>query len=102
MRFLESVYKIEWEEVLLCRVSIVLPVYNRRHCIARAVDSIMEQTFPEYELIIVDDNSADGTGEYIKSLPYRRIKFIPLYIPAWMCLWRKRAVTFLKIYWNIR
>ena len=78
MRFLESVYKIEWEEVLLCRVSIVLPVYNRRHCIARAVDSIMEQTFPDYELIIVDDNSADGTGEYIKSLPDRRIKFIPL------------------------
>lgn len=43
--------------------SIIVPVYNRRKYIRRCLDSIMKQSFQDFELIIVDDGSDDGTAE---------------------------------------
>lgn len=43
------------------RVSIILPAYNRETLVARAIDSVLAQTYPDFELIIVDDASKDGT-----------------------------------------
>lgn len=47
------------------RVSIILPTYNRAYCIQRAVDSVLCQTWHDWELIVVDDGSSDGTEEII-------------------------------------
>jgi GT2 family glycosyltransferase len=44
-------------------VSIILPAYNRRHVIGRAIDSVVAQSFQDWELIVVDDGSTDGTDE---------------------------------------
>lgn len=44
-------------------VSVVLPAYNAARCIGRAVTSILRQDLPDWELIVVDDGSADGTAE---------------------------------------
>ncbi|MDE6318713.1 MAG: glycosyltransferase, partial [Lachnospiraceae bacterium] len=44
-------------------VSIILPTYNRAYCIRRAVDSVLCQTWSDWELIVVDDGSSDGTEE---------------------------------------
>lgn len=49
-------------------ISIILPTYNRAHCIADMLDSIRKQTFTDYELIIVDDGSTDDTFRAIE--PY--------------------------------
>ena len=43
-----------------------MPTYNRAYCINKAIRSLIEQTYPEYELIIVDDCSSDTTEEMIK------------------------------------
>lgn len=44
-------------------VSVVIPTYNRREMVVEAVDSVLAQTVSDYELIVVDDGSADGTRE---------------------------------------
>lgn len=46
--------------------SIILPVYNRRHCIGNAIDSLLRQTYGDFELIVVDDGSTDGTESFLK------------------------------------
>lgn len=55
------------------KVSIIIPTYNRAYCIRRSIDSILAQTYKDFELIIVDDGSTDETeqiiAEYISSNP---------------------------------
>ncbi len=46
-------------------ISIILPAYNRRHVIRRAIDSVIAQSFQDWELVVVDDGSTDGTTEVI-------------------------------------
>ena len=56
-------------------VSVIVPTYNRRTLLAEAVASIHQQTYPAWELFIVDDGSTDGTGA---SVPVdARIRFVP-------------------------
>lgn len=43
------------------QVSIILPAYNRAHCIGRAIGSILAQTYPHWELLVIDDGSTDDT-----------------------------------------
>lgn len=49
-------------------VSVVIPTYNRAGLMERAVKSVLQQTFKDLEVIIVDDASTDDTGDRIKSL----------------------------------
>ena len=49
------------------RFSVVIPVYNREDFARQAIDSVLSQTFTDYELIVVDDGSTDGTTEALKS-----------------------------------
>jgi glycosyltransferase involved in cell wall biosynthesis len=48
------------------KVSIIMPTYNRAFIIKRAINSILNQTFSNYELIICDDGSTDNTEELLK------------------------------------
>ncbi|HAE40626.1 MAG TPA: hypothetical protein DCG57_18630, partial [Candidatus Riflebacteria bacterium] len=48
-------------------VSVVLPTYNRKDIIRRTISSVLQQTFKNLELIIVDDGSTDETREYVES-----------------------------------
>lgn len=46
-------------------VSIILPTYNRAHSIRRSIESIVRQTYPHWELLVIDDGSADRTEEIV-------------------------------------
>jgi len=49
------------------RISVVMPVWNGEQYLAAAVDSILNQTFRDFEFIIVDDGSTDGTAKILAS-----------------------------------
>ena len=57
-------------------VSVILPTYNRARLLRRAVKSVLNQTFEDFELIIVDDGSTDNTESVIRSFNDDRIKYI--------------------------
>ena len=57
--------------------TIIIPSFNRVHVIDRAIQSILNQTYPDWELIIVDDGSTDNTKEILTPiLADKRIKYI--------------------------
>jgi len=55
------------------RVSIILPVYNAAAYVAGAINSVLRQSFSDFELIIINDGSADNSLEIIKSFEDERI-----------------------------
>ncbi len=57
-------------------VSIILPVYNAKHTLKRAVKSIINQTHNSWELIIIDDGSSDNSTSIIREINDIRIKKI--------------------------
>ena len=61
--------------MILPKVSIIVPTYNRAHMVTETIDSILAQTFKDFELIVVDNESADNTEEVIKSYPDQRIRY---------------------------
>lgn len=46
-------------------ISIVMPVYNTKEFVGKAIESILNQTFKDYEFLIIDNGSTDGSGEVI-------------------------------------
>lgn len=58
------------------QISVVMPVYNGEQFVAKAVESILNQTFNDFELIIIDDKSTDNSVKIIKSFDDSRIKLI--------------------------
>ncbi len=68
------------------RVTVFIPVHNRQHYIASAVDSILAQSFGDFELLVVDDGSTDATLEVLSRYrdPRLRVECNPrnLGIPA--------------------
>ena len=60
------------------RVSVVIPTYNREHTVERAIKSVLDQTYRNFELIVVDDASSDNTEIIVKKLAAedKRIRYI--------------------------
>lgn len=56
--------------------SVIIPPCNRRHLLKPVIDSVLNQTYKDFELILIDDGSSDNTGEFIPdNYQDRRIKY---------------------------
>ena len=55
--------------------SVIIPTFNRSGFIKSAIDSVLGQTYEDFELIVVDDGSDDGTDKLIKEYTDKRIKY---------------------------
>ncbi|MCP4710898.1 MAG: glycosyltransferase family 2 protein, partial [Planctomycetes bacterium] len=66
--------------------SIIMPTFNRAAIIPRSIKSVLRQTMPDFELIVIDDASTDNTQQVVRSFEDPRIVYI------------KRAVNHLELY----
>ena len=59
-------------------VSVIIPTYNRANLVGRAIKSVLNQTYQNLEIIVVDDGSTDNTEEAIEEFQKqdKRIKYI--------------------------
>lgn len=57
------------------QVSVIIPTRNRAQLLSEAIDSVLKQTFSDFELIIVDDGSTDNTAEVVSSYHDPRIHY---------------------------
>jgi cellulose synthase/poly-beta-1,6-N-acetylglucosamine synthase-like glycosyltransferase len=64
------------ERGLAMKVSVVIPLYNKARHIARAVQSVRGQTWQDFEIIVVDDGSTDGSGDVVRQIADARFRLI--------------------------
>ncbi len=60
------------------RFSVIIPLYNKAPYVGKTVESVLGQTFGDYELIIVDNGSNDGSHEIVAAFTDHRIKIVRL------------------------
>ena len=56
-------------------ISVVMPAYNHEHYVGEAIESVLNQTFTDFELLIIDDGSTDNTAAVINSFNDDRLKY---------------------------
>ena len=57
-------FRMEQEDPL---ISIVLPLYNGKNLVSKSIESVLAQSYTHWELLVVDDGSTDGGGDYIRT-----------------------------------
>ena len=59
-------------------ISVVIPTYNRAYCIEKSIYSVLNQSYSNLEIIVVDDGSTDNTKKVISSIKDKRVKYIKI------------------------
>lgn len=73
-------------------VSVILPTYNRAHTLARAIDSVLAQTYRDFELIVIDDASTDATPELMAGYDDPRLRIHSLKRRGGQCVARNAGL----------
>lgn len=80
-------------------VSVIMPSFNTASYIRQSIQSVLDQTYKKWELIIVDDCSIDNTDEVIKSIKDERIRYFKNEINSGAAVSRNRALKEAKGQW---
>jgi glycosyltransferase involved in cell wall biosynthesis len=73
-------------------ISVIIPAYNAERTILETITSVQQQTFSDFELIVVDDGSTDRTLELLHSIKDERLKILS-YQNGGVCVARNRGVA---------
>ena len=65
----------------MAKYSVILPVRNGGKYVQECIQSILHQTLPDLNLLVLDNCSSDGTLEYVRSLHDERIEIYPAESP---------------------
>lgn len=57
-------------------VSVIIPTYNRAELVPHAIESVLAQTFRDFELLVVDDGSTDDTREAVEAIEDPRVRYL--------------------------
>ncbi len=60
------------------KISVIIPTYNRKKQVSRAIDSVINQTYKNTEIIVCDDGSSDGSDAYIKRKYATRVVYLKI------------------------
>ncbi len=60
----------------MCKISIIIPVYNAESTLVRCINSVLNQTFTDFEVLIINDGSTDGSEKICRQFADGRIKYI--------------------------
>lgn len=74
-------------------ISIIIPTYNRKKSIVKSIKSILNQTYSNIEVIVVDDASTDNTKDVIKKIKDKRLKYYKLRTNHGACYARNYGVS---------
>lgn len=84
------------------KVSVIMPCYNQARFVGEAIQSVLNQTYQDFELIVVDDGSTDGSHDIVAAIGDRRIRYhyqsnqgLAAARNAALCLARGEFVAFL-------
>jgi hypothetical protein len=58
------------------KVSVIVPTYNRAHIVGEAIQSILDQSMPDFEILVIDDGSTDETAEVISGFLDGRLRYL--------------------------
>ena len=72
--------------------SVIIPTFNRAHSILKSIDSVLVQTFSDFEIIVVDDSSNDNTVEVLSTIKDSRLKFVRNEKNEERCVTRNKGV----------
>lgn len=77
-------------------ISVIIPTYNRATTIKRCIDSVLNQTYSNIEVIIIDDASTDNTEEIVKSYTNDKIKYYKFEKNLGACAARNKGIEIAK------
>jgi len=80
-------------------VSVIIPTYNNAHFIGRALQSVVDQTYENWEVIVVDNHSIDNTDEVISSFNNARIKVLKIHNNGIIASSRNKGIRSAKGEW---
>ena len=74
------------------KVSVIIPVHNSEKYILECINSVINQTYKNLEIIVVDDKSTDDSVNIIKNIKDKRIKLIELNINSGAAIARNKSI----------
>lgn len=77
-------------------ISIVIPTFNRAKILKDNLMNILNQTYSDFEVIIIDDNSIDNTKEVIENIPDKRVRYYKNKENKGACYSRNRGISLAK------